>query len=79
MQVSDCEENRLSAVEMFSQVVDISPYLLRDFIMKEAQTQEEVGALCVLKVSFYRILPRVFGSSPHLGSFALVVIAFNLQ
>ncbi|XP_078351568.1 serine/threonine-protein phosphatase 4 regulatory subunit 3-like isoform X2 [Oculina patagonica] len=39
--VSDCEENRLSAVEMFSQVVDISPYLVRDFIMKEAQTQEE--------------------------------------
>lgn len=39
--VSDCEENRLSAVEMFSQVVDISPYLVRDFIMKEGQTQEE--------------------------------------
>ena len=28
---------------MFSQVVDISPYLVRDFIMKEAQTQEEVS------------------------------------
>jgi len=50
LQVSDCEENRLSAVEMFSQVVDISPYLVRDFIMKEAQTQEEVGALCLLSV-----------------------------
>ena len=31
-------------MEMFSQVVDISPYLVRDFIMKEAQTQEEVCA-----------------------------------
>ncbi|KAJ7381955.1 SMEK 2, suppressor of mek1 (Dictyostelium) [Desmophyllum pertusum] len=39
--VSDSEENRLSAVEMFSQIVDISPYLVRDFIMKEGQTQEE--------------------------------------
>lgn len=47
-------------MEMFSQVVDISPYLVRDFIMKEAQTQEEVGALCLLKVSF---LLSVFGSS----------------
>lgn len=39
--VSDNEEHRLASVEMFSQVVDISPYLVRDFIMKEAQTQEE--------------------------------------
>ena len=43
-QVSDIEEHRLASVEMFSQVVDISPYLVRDFIMKEAQTQEEVSA-----------------------------------
>ena len=41
-QVSENEENRLSAVEMFSQVVDTSPYLVRDFIMKEGQTEEEV-------------------------------------
>lgn len=39
--ISDSEENRLASVEMFSQVVDISPYLVRDFIMKEGQTQEE--------------------------------------
>ena len=30
-------------MEMFSHVVDISPYLVRDFIMKEAQTQEEAS------------------------------------
>ena len=46
-------------MEMFSQVVDISPYLVRDFIMREAQTQEEVDALCLLKVSFHYIpLPK---------------------
>ncbi|XP_068683455.1 serine/threonine-protein phosphatase 4 regulatory subunit 3-like isoform X1 [Montipora capricornis] len=39
--VSDDEENRLASVEIFSQVVDICPYLVRDFVMKEAQTQEE--------------------------------------
>ena len=50
-------------MEMFSQVVDISPYLVRDFIMREAQTQEEVGAICPLKVSFHCVLLSVFGSS----------------
>ena len=53
LQVSDSEENRLSAVEMFSQIVDISPYLVRDFIMKEGQTQEEVGAFSPVS-SFYK-------------------------
>lgn len=39
--ISDCEEQRLASVEMFSQMVDTCPYLVRDFVMKEAQTQEE--------------------------------------
>ena len=47
-------------MEMFSQVVDISPYLVRDFIMREAQTQEEVGAHCLLEASFHCILLSVF-------------------
>lgn len=54
LQVSDNEEHRLASVEMFSQVVDISPYLVRDFIMKEAQTQEEVSTFSVC----FGVVPR---------------------
>lgn len=57
LQVSDNEEHRLASVEMFSQVVDISPYLVRDFIMKEAQTQEEVSTFSVHFVAG-NVVPR---------------------
>lgn len=51
---------------MFSQVVDISPYLVRDFIMKEAQTQEEVGAFNLTGQSLFSpYLWDVGGTSRH--------------
>ena len=42
LQSSDVEEIKLASVELFSQLVEVSPYVVREFIMHEAMTLEEV-------------------------------------
>ena len=46
LQISDGTDVRAAALEIFMQVVDISPYLVRDFIMQEAKNHDdkEVGS-----------------------------------
>lgn len=51
LQNKDIETTKLTAVDIISQLVDISPYVVREFMMQEANSQPEVTIAVMMMIT----------------------------